>query len=405
MGVSWKLLKKFNIAGVGIEGGIGVEAKGILHYKDSDNHLLNEISFNCGDVNPQMLEDYLEPLGTITLHHEVLGDVVPEKELCYDITTYGILRFTIDPQSFLAKITGDVEIEFFGKEHGNSKIEDLCFHIEDGKRTKDNKCTREYRAIPKKTKTTTASDNSKSSDKPDDNDVTSDENDDYEATHVSKRKVSSVRDYTGDWSYIYEYDSNGNLVKLRYHNGIRNVDEAWWIYEYKNGVCTSKTEYSDNAPTGHFTEYTYDGHGRLIYEYALWDGLAHFSIEYTYSNNDKVLTKKEYEWNSEEPIYTTTYEYDKAGFCIIETYYQQNRDDSNFEGMTGWKKYEYNSDHTSATAYTFSSNGTRSGDYTLYTYDKDGNCLTSEYYNEDGELDRWASWKYTYTTVKETVRY
>ena len=160
VGCSLVVLKYFNIAGVGIEGGIGVEAKGILHYKDSANHLLNEVSFNCGDVNPQMLEDYLEPLATITLHHEVLGDVVPEKEICYEITTYGILRFTIDPQSFLSKITGDVEIEIFGKEHGNSKIEDLCRHIEDGQKVP--KCTRKYRTIPKNAKTTTSSDSTNS---------------------------------------------------------------------------------------------------------------------------------------------------------------------------------------------------------------------------------------------------
>ena len=73
--------------------------------------------------------------------------------------------------------------------------------------------------------------------------------------------------------------------------------------------------------------------------------------------------------------------------------------------MTGWTEYEYNEDHTSAVSYSFSSNGTRSKDYRLYSYDAEGNCLTREYYNEQGELDPMLSDKYTYITVNEAVRY
>ena len=243
-------------------------------------------------------------------------------------------------------------------------------------------------------------------------DISSDPYDDHEITYISKRKIYRISSYFGGWTTYYEYDTSGRLAKQRYHNGIRSVDEAWWIYEYDphTGLCICERKYMHDGEKGK-TEYSYDSRGRLIREYALTyvsadvGYLEDSNTEYTYSSDDQILTKRFYWYNSEKTIYITQYEYDDKGFCTKESYYQQSQRANGFDGLTGWTEYEYNEDHTSAVSYSFSSNGTRSKDYRLYSYDAEGNCLTREYYNEQGELDPMLSDKYTYITVNEAVRY
>ena len=128
-----------NIVGFGIEGGIGCAVSLTAHLADTDNHLMDEVSF--GDVNATIFEDTLPDLNGVSYTHETRGAVTLKCELCTDIVTYLILKLALDSDSVIGKaVKGKAEIVFYDKD--NAKIDFLCAHWEDG--VKVPACTRKY---------------------------------------------------------------------------------------------------------------------------------------------------------------------------------------------------------------------------------------------------------------------
>lgn len=127
-----------NIIGLGIEGGIGVAVSVTAHLVDSENHLLEELSLD--DANQEVFEEATSDIGQLSYSVDGVGQVTAKLELCFDVTTYGILKFTIDTDSVIGGMVPGGEIIIFGKD--NAKIDALSAHWEDGVNV--GKCTRKY---------------------------------------------------------------------------------------------------------------------------------------------------------------------------------------------------------------------------------------------------------------------
>lgn len=137
LGCSFKALG-INVVGLGIEGGIGCSATLTAHLADSSGKLLDEISLNG---NTKLLEDSLSDLNGAKISTEAGGTINTKCDICFDWSTYGILKFTIDSDCAVAKLTGaSLNIEILGD--SNAKIKPLCCHIENGVKVPE--CTREY---------------------------------------------------------------------------------------------------------------------------------------------------------------------------------------------------------------------------------------------------------------------
>lgn len=150
-GVAFKAVG-FNIVGLGIEGGIGVVATITAYLADTSDHLLDTVDF--GETNCEVVDSMMNDLDGKSYTHDELGAVSLKCETCIDITTYGILKFSMDSDSVISKLLkGPFEHEFINEKNG--KIEALCLHVEDGKIVP--KCTRNYKGIEEEETTTSES--------------------------------------------------------------------------------------------------------------------------------------------------------------------------------------------------------------------------------------------------------
>lgn len=137
LGCSFKALG-INVVGLGIEGGIGCSATLTAHLADSSGKLLDEISLNG---NTKLLEDSLSDLNGTQISTDTGGTIDTKCDICFDWSTYGILKFTMDSECTVAKLTGaSLNIEILGS--SNAKIKPLCGHIENGVKVPE--CTRKY---------------------------------------------------------------------------------------------------------------------------------------------------------------------------------------------------------------------------------------------------------------------
>ncbi|MGN0610507.1 MAG: Ig-like domain-containing protein [Ruminiclostridium sp.] len=137
LGCSFKALG-INVVGLGIEGGIGCSATLTAHLADSSGKLLDEISLNG---NTKLVEDSLSDLNGAQISTDTGGTIDTKCDICFDWSTYGILKFTMDSECTVAKLTGaSLNIEILGS--SNAKIKPLCGHIENGVKVPE--CTRKY---------------------------------------------------------------------------------------------------------------------------------------------------------------------------------------------------------------------------------------------------------------------
>ena len=129
----------FNLVGCGIEGGIGLEVSCIVHLADETNRQIDSISIEGQDGG--QCEDLFGSLNGMTYNHTAYGSLKLHTDICFDVTTYWILKFTLDNSCEFCKLTGiSASHEFFNKKNG--KIDELSGHWEDGVNV--GKCTRKY---------------------------------------------------------------------------------------------------------------------------------------------------------------------------------------------------------------------------------------------------------------------
>ncbi len=133
----------WNLVGAGIQGGIGVEAEVKVHLVDEMKRELDVIAM--GDQDGKECEAVFGSLDGVKYNHTFYGELTLHTEICVDITTYWLLKITMDPDCELCKLIKQTPSkEFFNKENG--KIKELSGHWEDGKNV--GKCTRQYEAGP-----------------------------------------------------------------------------------------------------------------------------------------------------------------------------------------------------------------------------------------------------------------
>ena len=165
----------------------------------------------------------------------------------------------------------------------------------------------------------------------------------------------------GRWVFEYEYDKNDNCVKevQTYSGGFRNVME----YEYDtNGNCVKMVR-TDSDGDRRVFEYKYDKNDNCVKEVT------------TYSDGDR--TVMEYE-----------YEYDTNGNCVkkVATYSDGDRDVT---------EYEYDTNGNCIKEVTTDSDGDR----TVWKceYDEKGNCIKKVEIDSNGERTTHAyTWKLQY---------
>lgn len=127
----------FNIAGFGMEGGIGADVDSVCYLADTSNHLLDETVVTGGSTD--IAEAYANQLNGTTATNDQLGEVTLQYLICTDFKPYGIIRLSLDPDCIVSKLTGPVEVEILGR--ANATIKE--FHLEDGLNLVE-ECTRKF---------------------------------------------------------------------------------------------------------------------------------------------------------------------------------------------------------------------------------------------------------------------
>ena len=234
-------------------------------------------------------------------------------------------------------------------------------------------------------------------------------------------------------TYVYDYDSNGNLVRLSTNfygeNQMEEVGATEYTY-YENDMLRSMVKYTygrqNRKEVSDSAFYKYDDHQRLCYEYKKWpygetyiydydpqgnvikktiyqgheitriermmyDGNGHIlykqgtnqtskdSIDYSY--NEKGLLKQEihYGWKNKEYVYSSRYYYYyNENSRLIKLHEDQYY--SSYGKFFGFHEEEYEYDDNGniiCNHYKGLQNGNivDKGVITLYDYDKDGNTI------------------------------
>ena len=119
-----------------------------------------------------------------------------------------------------------------------------------------------------------------------------------------------------NYSFLFEYDEAGNLVKKHHLN--ENDEEDWiFIYEYKDGKKVKYTTFADGKAVL-YAEYEYDEDGNQTKEtvYEPDGTLVRYDV-FLYENGKNVTTYK-YQ-TGEKPEKTLISEYDEQGRIIKQT--------------------------------------------------------------------------------------
>ncbi|MGB8451173.1 MAG: RHS repeat-associated core domain-containing protein, partial [Anaerocolumna sp.] len=158
------------------------------------------------------------------------------------------------------------------------------------------------------------------------------------------------------------YYANGNRVSVIYSDGSREE----YTYYPNNQVKTLINKRPDGSIMDSYS-YTYDNAGNQLTKHEVINGVEKGTTTYTYDTLNRLLTVTEPQGR------VTTYEYDKAGNRLKETI--TITDNSSGSTVTTEHAYTYNNQNR-LTDITTKVNNVLNG-VTSYTYDKNGNQLTT----------------------------
>lgn len=169
-----------------------------------------------------------------------------------------------------------------------------------------------------------------------------------------------------------------------------------YTYSSDNRLLTKRRYWKpDTTNVGVLTEYTYNEAGTLLLQELEISGDSERRTTYSYDDNEKRLTKEvegtHYEYDGEEWRYSATYTYDDSGKTLSTGFIIQTFPDGR---VTEWSKtYSYDNDGNLLTEeHDKDDNGTVDWRITR-TYDGNGNLLTEDWYY-DGVVEE--SYAYTY---------
>lgn len=231
-----------------------------------------------------------------------------------------------------------------------------------------------------------------------------DNQEDEDRVFISADEVSGQ----GTIEVLYEYDAAGNLIKETNTDSYESEVDAfsftfisWTIYEYDAaGNLLKESHYYDWNPDSpdEWTEYEYDQAGNLIqksdenrtYKYE-YDAAGNLIME-TYYNNGTEWERREYEYNEDgkqiklnwyywddgtgKVMLMSEREYDAAGNEVVYRAYHDSPSAWNREVPVGSLAY-----------------------WGEYTYDEEGNRISTIIYNADGSID--SQYETTYSVKEE----
>lgn len=220
----------------------------------------------------------------------------------------------------------------------------------------------------------------------------------------------------------YEYDDEGNLIKLKedpkYHSE-NNVFSILWVeYEYNDeGNMVKETSYRENGDIAEYYGYEYDegGHLSKIIHYSGSYETITFKYEYEYEYDTKGNVTKKICHMSNNISEWHEYEYDEAGNVIKDACYRSDdgvgsgeREEYEYNKL-GNKKKEicYNSYGEPRVSFEYKYNKSGNlkkrinyfdGDmigWEKYEYDELGNKIKIMRYNKDGNVSEWHEYEYS----------
>ncbi len=180
-----------------------------------------------------------------------------------------------------------------------------------------------------------------------------------------------IRDYrvVKVGSSTYEYDSNGNLIKV-------------WRYTGNNSFWSS------------YSTYEYDSNGNIIqrtvrYKYSVWP----LTDSYVYNSNGNLIGWWEaYLWEAFQRYYT--YEYDSDGNLVKGWCYRRDVGPHIYDDIfDGYYNYEYDSNGNLIKRSFYDEDDTL-GSYLTYEYDSDENLIKESVYDVDGTLNGYYTFEY-----------
>jgi len=126
-----------------------------------------------------------------------------------------------------------------------------------------------------------------------------DQRDRIEKVMIHPRYVDGVLTNPTEY-HLYEYNSNGQLVKIEYHHAYGSGDTRRYLHE-KNHI------------------YTYSDYGKKIEEYIHHVESGSFQYKLYKYTNDRLTRIENYKLNTDELENYILYEYDNSGNLIKET--------------------------------------------------------------------------------------
>lgn len=164
---------------------------------------------------------------------------------------------------------------------------------------------------------------------------------------------------------LFEYDENGNLIKI-----IKD-GKATLVCEYNDkNLVVKRTENIEDVPDRYYT--------------------------YEYDENDNITKISKYDPETNRVEYINEYKFSAQGLLLEQTI-TQNSSSYTYYGRT---VYEYDSDNLKAKETTYNENGDIE-DYTIYEYE--GKKLVKKScYNGKDELNKYYVYKYSNNGLSES---
>lgn len=185
--------------------------------------------------------------------------------------------------------------------------------------------------------------------------------------------------------YQKEFDKNGNILSeksISIANGVQETSEVKYFYD-KNGRLGTVEQYTNSLLEG-YTLYKYDAKGnQTLAQWCDKDGILLYFAECEYDDKGN-LVKENFGWNQKDKM-TSNFEYEfyKSGKVKTETRIGESEyAETRFDEM---------GNITEEAVYDIG--GALISRY-KYTYDKNGNKIKIEQYNEKNELGAYTENEY-----------
>lgn len=214
-----------------------------------------------------------------------------------------------------------------------------------------------------------------------------------QSTHPDHAEYVILRSVRGERTGVYEYDKNGNNVKITYYYGSDQAYNGYDLFDYDgNGQMIEYREYSMNDELREHHTYRYDDTGNMIED-----------VEYREDGT---------------PYERWTYEYDESGKLLREIRFSCYSDEEQ-EVFSAWE-YRYNEDGVLMYKIDYNDDFTKELYRETYFYDENGHLSRTEsrdcgsdklmYYrvitcNERGEMIRDEWYMGSDTTPREVDEY